>query len=159
MAAAGCGFRPVYGDRGVAGAGRAGSELAAISVDLIPERAGQLLRGALQERFERFNPDQPRRYALRADFAVTDDALSIQADSSITRLRVIGLSRYTLTTLDSRATLTSGTARAVDGLDVINQQYFAADLTQEVVVRRLADAVADQVALQLAVFFSAHTGV
>ncbi len=59
----------------------------------------------------------------------------------------------------SRRTLTSGSARAVDGYDVINQQFFAGDLENEQVVRRLAEAVADQVMLQLADYFDAHAQV
>jgi LPS-assembly lipoprotein len=151
---AGCGFRPVYGDQGNTASASAQHGLAAISVAISPERAGQQLRQALQERFERFGAAVGRRYELRATFAVTDDAIAVQQDSSVTRIRIIGYAQYTLTSLDaSRKTLTSGSARRVDGYDVINQQFFAADLEQESVVGRLANSVADQIAIQLAVFF------
>ncbi len=62
--------------------------------------------------------------------------------------------QYALISLDpSRKTLTSGSARRVDGYDVINQQFFAADLDQEATVGRLAENIADQIALQLGLFF------
>lgn len=150
----GCGFRPVYGTRGLGGTAAAQDGLAATSVDIIPERAGQLLRQALQERFERFGAGVERRYSLQASFRISDDPIAIQQDSSVTRIRVVGFADYTLRSLDaSRRTLTSGSARAVDGYDVINQQFFAGDLENEQVVRRVAEATADQVALQLANYF------
>jgi LPS-assembly lipoprotein len=41
----------------------------------------------------------------------------------------------------------------VDGLNVIDTQYFAMDLENEVVTRRLANALADQITIQLAAYF------
>ena len=153
----GCGFAPVYGERGTAGSPLARQGLAATAVEIIPERPGQLLRQALQERFERFGQATERRYSLAASFGVSDSPIGIQPDSSVTRIRIVGFAQYTLRSLDAaRSTLTSGSARAVDGLDVINQQFFAADLESEQVTRRLAESVADQVALQLAIYFDAH---
>jgi LPS-assembly lipoprotein len=153
----GCGFRPLYGDIGPAGSPVAQENLAAISVGIIPERSGQLLRQALQERFERFGADVPRRYALRASFSVAADAIGVTQASVVTRIRDTGYAQYTLVTLDAAPrTVTSGNARRVDGYDVVNDEFFAADLEQDQVVRRLAEAVADQIALQLALYFDHH---
>ena len=154
-ATGGCGFRPVYGGASAAASPSVAHRLAAISVDLIPERAGQLLQQALQVRLAGAE-EQLRRYALHADFAISGDAIAVQPDSSVTRIRLVGISNYTLVRLADRGTMTSGTARALDGVDVADQQYFAEDLEQDAVVRRLAQAVADQVTLQLAVYFRAH---
>lgn len=153
----GCGFTPVYGTRSATGTNAARDGLAAIAVEIIPERSGQLLRQALQERCERFGAGAERRYTLQASFSVADEGIAIQQDSAVTRIRMTGYAQYTLRGLDSsRRTLTSGTARALDGLDVINQQFFAGDLEHEQIVRRLAEACADQIALQLANYFDSH---
>ena len=48
----GCGFQPVYMPTASGKAGVAQRELAAIQVDLIPDRPGQVLRQALQDRLE-----------------------------------------------------------------------------------------------------------
>jgi LPS-assembly lipoprotein len=70
---------------------------------------------------------------------------------------MIGTANWTLTTEDaSGATLAHGTARDVDGLDIIDQQYFATDLQTQEVLRRIADNLADQIALQLALYFEKH---
>ena len=46
----------------------------------------------------------------------------------------------------------------MDGINIFDTQYFAADLENEAVQRRLADALADQITLQLAAFFAASGG-
>lgn len=152
---AGCGFRPVYGPAADGKASPAAQGLAEISVGLIPERAGQLLRLALQERFERAGVAAAHRYDLTVSFAVSAEQISIEQDSNATWERVVGTANYTLMSEDpGRATLISGAARSVDGFNLFDQQYFAADQETEAVTRRVAQAVADQIALQLASFFA-----
>ena len=141
----GCGFHPIA----MSQKGQSVRPLSAIVVAIIPERAGQLLRQALQARIDSGAREQPNRFELRATLALNADALAIEPDSTITRERVVGVANYSLVSLDTGKTLTSGTARSVDGLDVINQQYFAADLAYDSVVRRIAEGLADQVVLQL----------
>ncbi|MBV9811801.1 MAG: hypothetical protein JO326_03565, partial [Acetobacteraceae bacterium] len=53
-----------------------------------------------------------------------------------------------------RTTVASGFARDVDGFNIINGQYFAADLENDTVQRRIAEALADRIAEQLAAYFS-----
>ena len=44
---------------------------------------------------------------------------------------------------DKRTALTSGSARAIDGFNIFDSQYFAADLENEAVQRRIAENMAD----------------
>jgi len=150
-----CGFRPVYGPGAGGAAGAALTGLAEINVPIIPERAGQLLRQALQERFERGGGTPARRFDLTVAFRMVTEGIAIQRDSSTTRIRVIGVADWKLVAQDAqRSTLIGGTARNVDGLNVLNEQYFASDLENEVVQRRVAEGVADQIAYQLAAYFN-----
>jgi len=152
---AACGFRPVYGTASGGSAGPAQAGLASVSVALIPERSGQLLRQALQERLERGGVGTAHRYDLVVSFGVGAEAIAIASDSSSSRTRVIGTATWRLVGQDSqRSTLTSGTARNVDGYNVLDQQYFASDLENEVVLKRVAEALADQISLQLAAWFN-----
>jgi LPS-assembly lipoprotein len=152
---AGCGFRPMYGGRSATSDGPAADGLAAVTVGLIPERSGQLLREALQERFERNGGGTAHRYDLQVSFGVGAEGIGYQHDNSITYLRYVGTAFYTLLAQDAtRSTLTSGSARVVDGLNVIDEQYFAMDMEGEAVTRRLAEAVADQITLRLAAYFN-----
>lgn len=149
-----CGFRPVYQSADGDSDSAAATGLAAIAVGLISDRQGQLLRNALQERFERAGVRVPRRYDLSVVYSFSSEGIGIRQDYSTSRVRFIGRATYTLTSQDpSRATLTTGAARSLDGLDVYNEQYFASDLETETIQRRMAETIADQIALQLAGFF------
>ena len=151
---AGCGFRPVYAPAGSASGPQ--RELAAIDVALMPDRAGQLLRQALQERLDR-GDGFAKRFTLSVSYGIAGDAVAIQRDSTNTRLREIATAQWTLKALDpAQTTVASGIARALDGVNIIDQQYFAADLEGETVARRLSDRIAEQITLQLAAFFARH---
>lgn len=151
LALAACGFHPLYGT-GTTGPVR--PELASIYVTLLPERNGQLLRQALQQRLEGTGSGTAKRYELSAGFVIVGEGIAIRPDGTSTRSRLIGNASWTLYALSpTRTAVTSGNARAVDGLSVVNAQYLAADLETEVASRRVADAVADQITQRLAAFF------
>ncbi len=156
----GCGFRPVYAKASGGAAGPAAEGLAEVSVALMPERTGQLLRQALQERFERSGLTPAHRYDLNVSFSIVNTSIAIQPDSSNSRIRFIGTANYQLIAQDpGRTTLTTGTARSVDGMDLYDQQLFGATLETEVVQQRIAEAVADEITRQLAVYFDQHATV
>lgn len=152
----GCGFSPLYGRYGATG-GAVAPELASIYVKVMSERQGQLLRQALQQRLAGTDESGVKQYELSGDFAISAEAIGIQEDTSSTRLRLIGRSGWTLRKLDvASTTVTSGSARALDGININNQEYFAADLETQSAYRRLADTVADQITQDLAIYFRTH---
>jgi LPS-assembly lipoprotein len=53
-----------------------------------------------------------------------------------------------------RSVLTQGTAKQLDGYNIINDQFFAADQASDFATKRIAEALADQITLQLALFFN-----
>jgi LPS-assembly lipoprotein len=151
----GCGFHPLYAPSGAGTDSAAAAALAQISVKLIPERNGQLLRLALQERFERSGIVSAHQYDLDVSFGVRGEGIAVIQDSTSTFVRFVGTAHYTLTSQDpSRSTITSGDVRAVDGHNAYVNQFFASNLEDEEVVRRLTRDLADQIALQLASFFA-----
>ncbi len=151
---AGCGFQPVYMPTASGRAGPAQRELAAINVGLMPDRPGMLLRQALQDRFEGTGNVVTRRYDLAVSFWIGGSGLGMQHDNTITRIRLTGRAAWTLTAQDLAHTkITSGAAHATDAENNLDTQIFASDLENEVIQKRLAEALADQIALQLAAFF------
>ena len=149
----GCGFRPLYLPEGPRGS-PASLELAAIYVPVIPERTGQLLRQALQRRVQGTGEDGiAKRYELVANMVATAEAIAIQRDSSATRVRINASGPWSLRTIGLKPTvLTQGSSRTLDGYNILNQQYFAADLESDTAYRRVAESLADQIVLQVAVF-------
>lgn len=150
----GCGFRPTYMRTASGGAGVAQRELAAVNVEIISDRPGQLLRQALQERFDRASSGVARKYDLGVSYSIGGEGIGVQSDNTVSRIRFIARGSFTLRAQDpARTVLTSGSARAMDGLNVLQQQYFASDLETEVVQKRLAEQIADQITTQLAAYF------
>ena len=149
-----CGFRPVYMRTASGGPGVAARELAAIDVDIVPDRPGQMLRQALQKRFEGSGAGVAKRYELGVNYSIGGEGIAILPNNSVTRVRFIARGAWTLRPQSpAGSALTSGSARAVDGVNILNQQFFAADLETETVQRRLAEQIADQITIQLASYF------
>jgi LPS-assembly lipoprotein len=161
LSMAGCGFHPLYGTAANGETGPAQTGLAQISVGLIPERSGQLLRQALQTRFERGGSGGvAARYDLAVYYSLSGEGIAIEPDSSISRIRMTGSATWYLTAQDpQRRTLSSGTARVIDAYNIINSQIFTSDLDNEVLQRRIAEALADQITLQLASYFDKQAGL
>ena len=152
-AVAGCGFRPVYAPRSANSDGPQ-SELATVRIAPMADRGGQLLREELQARFDH-GEAVAKHYELVANFNVALDVIGVQQDTSATRLRYVATSSWSLKSLSpSQAVLTSGNARSLDGLNILDQQYFEADMAGETVTRRLANSLADQITVQVAAYFN-----
>jgi LPS-assembly lipoprotein len=153
-ALSGCGFQPVYMPAASGADGSAQRELAAIQVALISDRPGQLLRQALQDRLEMGGSGGARRYDLTVAYWIAAEGIAVQSDNTATRIRETGNASWTLAAQDSgRTRLTSGFAKAIDALNIFDTQYFAADLENEALQKRIAEALADQITMQLAVYF------
>lgn len=150
----GCGFQPVYMPTASGKAGVAQRELAAVHVALIPDRPGQELRQALQARLELAGGDVKQRYDLQVGFSVSGEGIAVLGDNNATRIRLTGTAIWTLTSNDSGKTkLSGGFAKAVDAMNILDTQYFALDLENEAVQKRIAESLADQITIQLAAFF------
>ena len=156
----GCGFRPLYGTNRST-SGDTVYDLAMIDVALIPNRSGQLLRQSLQQRLYGSGDEATaKQYHLSVSLAVAGEAIGEQADSSVTRLRQFGSANWTLKKLDPAQTfVASGLARSLDGVNVIDDQFFAADIEGETVARRIADTLAEQITIQLATYFSHRNAI
>ncbi len=153
----GCGFRPLYAPASGGRPSVAQQGLAAIDIGLIPDRSGQLLRQALQDRFERQGAGVAHHYDLAIAYSIAQEGIGIQPDTSTTYSRVSGTASWTLTAQDPpHKVLISGTASALDGYNFINNQFFAAELEYETIQRRLAANLADQIMLQLSRYFLKH---
>ena len=151
-----CGFQPLYMPTASGNPGVAERELASINVGIIPDRPGQVLRQALQQRMAS-DGGGLRRYDLRVTYWIAGEGISVLTDNSATRLRLTGYANWVLVSSDpSQARLTEGHARSIDAMNIFDQQFFALDLQNDTVQRRIAEQVAEQIATQLALWFRAQ---
>jgi LPS-assembly lipoprotein len=149
----GCGFQPIYMPTASGRSGPAQRELASVNVPVIPDRPGQLLRQALQERFAN-DSGTPPVYDLNVSFGIGGEGIGIQTNDIATRIRLIGTATWSLVGRDPKRTvLTSGSARAMDDVNIIGSQYFAADLETEAEQKRIAENLATQIATRLGAWF------
>jgi len=150
----GCGFHPLYARNANGDVGPVQTELAAISVGIIPDRPGQLLRQALQERFQLGADGVARRYDLSVSYGIRGDALAIRPDNASTYTRLIANANWLLRAQDPQTTLLArGSASASDNYNIFDTQYFNADLNNEAAQARLAQAIADRMFLQISAYF------
>lgn len=151
---AGCGFHPLYAPASGGAPGPAAAELAAVYVPVMSERTGQLLRQALQQRFDGTGTGVAKRYQLDVNYNVAGEGVAVQRDNSTTRIRLVGTASWVLRTLSpERKALAQGSARVLDGFNILNQQYFAADLEGQSATLRVTQALADQITLKLGIYF------
>lgn len=152
MTMGGCGFHPLYAPGGKTVAG-----LRDIFVDVIPNRNGQLLREALERRLEGTGTDGSKQYELSVGLIFTGTAIGIQGDNSSDRTRFLGTAAFTLKEPGFFGKkIVSSTVRALDGVNVIDEQFFYSDLSTDAVERRMAENLADQIVQALAIYFRAH---
>jgi LPS-assembly lipoprotein len=157
LGAGGCGFRPLHGG----GAAMAGgdpaiaSDMAATRVALIPERFGQLLRRGLEQRLGAANGGRavPARWELVVGPSLAAEGIGIMQDGAATRVRYIATANWTLLRLNPRESVANGFERAIDAYNIQPNQYFAADVSREATERRLAEQLAEEMAMRVALRF------
>jgi LPS-assembly lipoprotein len=142
---AGCGFRPLYGDNSDVAA-----QLAGIDVGLIPNRTGQVLREELQRRMLGADAG-PVQYDLSVKLTLRTDIAGIIATNSVaSRERLSATGSWTLRNVGDQKVVANGTANAADAENILNQQYFVADMETDAVNQRLMELLADQITAEVA---------
>ncbi len=150
-----CGFRPLYGDAPAGqAANTASGDLAATRVNLIADREGQLIRRALVQRLGS-DRGAPAQYQLSVRVTIRRDQVAVQQDQTETRNRVTAVAEFVLQPVaPPDAIVTSGRAIAVDAFNVGTDQYFAAQLSGEAAMQRIAERLAEDISGQLAAFYA-----
>lgn len=158
---AGCAPHPLYAPNAFgnapAGSDSVLAQLRQVQVPLLPDREGQILRQALQDRLYGGETPVLSRYNLSVSIGINQIGLGIQGDSTITYVRFIATAPWSLTSQDDpdHKVLVSNTAQASDSLNAFDNQPFGQELETNVVNARLANAIADQIVTRLAHYFTA----
>jgi LPS-assembly lipoprotein len=158
LALAGCGFHPVYAPTNSSLASPAAVGLSRITVALVGGRAGQELREDLQQKFDIGGEGLSKLYLLNTSFSIANDGIAFEHTIGFsTRNRLTASANWTLVSLDAnRKTITSGHSRQIDGFNPLNNMPFYGDLQIEQAQSRLAQAVAQDISMQLASYLAAH---
>jgi LPS-assembly lipoprotein len=147
-----CGFKPMYG-------GRTGtvvtSALAEVQVARINDRAGQLLRNALERRMERSGGGgtAAKRYLLTCSINETIQELGLSKDSFASRADLTLTVEFTLSAQDKA--LLSGSTQGIVAYNILDQQY-ATVASEENSRQRAVEQVAEDITRRLSSYFSRH---
>lgn len=150
----GCGFRPLYGQRGYGD--RVTAHLAAIQLLPDRDRIGLQIYNHLRDMLTPRGPAARPLYRLSFSVIEEKDGLAIESDESITRYNLSLNATFVLQTADNGSVLTEGQTRATAAYNVIRSEY--ANLQAERDAQsRAAREVAFEIQTRLAVFFDRAT--
>ncbi|KJS35634.1 MAG: hypothetical protein VR70_15790 [Rhodospirillaceae bacterium BRH_c57] len=144
---AGCGFRPLYGKHS-ATPGLA-VEMTRVAVAPIPNRTGQLLRNALEQRLERAGAGRDKIYTLQIALEEKTTAVGLNRDATTTRSDVVLTATFGL--YRDGALLWSGESSSAAAYNLLNQQY-ATVISERDSRDRVVTQVADDITRRLATF-------
>jgi LPS-assembly lipoprotein len=152
LALAGCQLTPVYaGGNSSAPA----TLLADIAIAPIPERAGFMLRQALEEQFGLAAANPSYRLEIALDDQIT--AFGVRGDSSAARERRTLRARYRLIDAATGKVLVDDTAAADAGIDRVSSN-FAVVAAETTALQRLSIDIARQISARLARYARAAKG-
>jgi LPS-assembly lipoprotein len=154
LALSGCGYRPVYGEQSAAVAGDgARSNLGSVKILGIAERRGQMLRNYLLDRMTpRGEPATPR-YILSVTTSEGRRITSTRPDGTGTRADLVIAARYTLRDATSDLVVFSERSESVATYNLLTARY-ASVSSEDEARRRAVELIADQIALQVALFLN-----
>lgn len=147
---AGCGFRPLYADRG---AESAVNKLAEIDVSAPENTTGRALKYSLLDRLSEtgYAPANAPYRLVVTPTAYTQD-VAVQQDAAVTRANFVLVVPFTLVDTARDKTVYRSTARARSSYNRVESEF--ANLTAaKDAEKRTAEAVADDIKLQLSIFF------
>jgi LPS-assembly lipoprotein len=149
----GCGFKPLYGAGPDGVSSAVASELGAVRVALLPERIGQLLRRALQERLWAGGQSSPR-YTLTAYVSMSVEPEGVRTTGLATRLRYITTANWWLVTNEvPPKPVANGSERSLDAYNIPDNQFFASDASREAMTARQIEQVAEDIVNRMAIHF------
>ena len=143
----GCGFHPLYASRGMRDWD---PDLAAIDVQQINDRQGQILAMALRENLNPSGVAVAKRWNLQTGMRVTRSDLGIQRNATATTSEITIYATFQVVDLKGK-TVYSSTSNAVGDFDQLEDAYatqVAADGARDRAIRE----VADEMTLRLAIF-------
>jgi len=151
----GCGFRPLYGGGGDAGAGRL---FESVRVEREQGEAGFRLHESLVRRLRPTTGAAP--LVLTTQTRLIRNSLAIEEDDQITRFNLTVITRYTLRRpggAPSATPLATGEVRSIAAYNATASQY-ATLVAERQSVRRATEEIADKIVKRLALAYDPAWG-
>ncbi len=144
----GCGFHPLYAEQSTLGYDPA---LAAIAVQPVPDRLGQILTTSLREQLNPRGVALPQRYLLQVTMQTTRGDLGIRRDASASRSNLNLRAHYALFRAGSTAAIYNDSVNFITSFNIPDDAY-AATVTEQNAREQAARDLGEEIALRLALF-------
>jgi LPS-assembly lipoprotein len=143
----GCGFRPLYGDASPASRLDGRIAVGTIKRNELPDRMTYTLADALRRHFGRRVPAPA--YVLDVTLSTAEIGLAVAPDNATTRYNLTGSAAWNLTPAGTAEVVLGGTEESYTAYSATATVY-ATRVAQRDAERRLAVALADRIALAIA---------
>ncbi len=148
LALSGCGFRPLYAPHGPRDWD---PDLAAIAVEPISDRPGQILELALREDLNPGGRSVAAQWRLRTILTVARSDLGIQRNATATSSEITVSASYTLVEARSGKSVYANSSRAISDFNQLTDAY-ATQVAAENARDRALQQVAEEITMRMAVF-------
>ena len=150
LCVSGCGFTPVYHEqRGHA------EQLASIRVSTPKGREHQQIRIALEDRLAPMGMRPQPAYVLEPNVGIVLQPISIEADGTTSRYRVIGTSQMRLYRASDRKELMADRVERFSSYTV-GKADFSTYTSNKDATRQLMDELAEEIRIRLMRYFATH---
>jgi LPS-assembly lipoprotein len=153
LALSGCGYRPLYGERGPGPGGAASDHLGSVKIAGIADRRGQMLRNDLLDRMSPRGETASARYILSVITTEATRTTDSRADGTATRADLVVSARFNLRDINSDVVVYVDRSEAVATFNLLTNR-FASVSSEDEARRRAVEQIADQITLQVALFLN-----
>ena len=147
---AGCGFKPMYGNRGHSNS--VPTQFAQIDVKEIDGRTGHHLRNYLIDRLSARGGNYKKKYKLDVALSDRKDGLAIRSDESVTRFNYRLLGSVRLTGLDDHQILFETALRVTAAYNVVDSEFATLSAERDAEERAARD-MSSEIITRLALYF------
>jgi len=154
LALGGCGWQPVYATRSRR---EVSIDLAAIKVNTIPNRLGQLMAISLRDGLNPTGAKVPQRFTLDVQLSESRVDVGYRSDGTTSRSQITMTASFQLHAMstETKEALLTGSTRAVSAFDVLTDDY-ATVVAQHSAEERSLNQLSDDIQLRLALYVKDH---
>ena len=143
-----CGFTPVYGTRSTS------TDLSSITVDIIPNREGQIIRNHLIDRLYKNGYPSAPRYSLNVTSVEESIVeIGIDQDDEASRAQLRQKTTMRLKNIETNKIILTRTVRATSGYNILAGQ-FTTYVTEDDARAQALKALSENIMTQLELYFN-----
>ena len=147
---ASCGFQPLYAERD---GSSAADQLAAVRIEPMPDRSGQLLYNALRDGLNPLGRPASPDYRLQVRLDEDREELAFQTDETATRVNITLTAVFALFPVDGKEPVFRGVSRTTTAYNVLTSPYATLTSSEDARARALDD-IAREIRQRLAVYLT-----